>query len=124
MIYIKDWFLREAIQDSYKRGFFEQANEFGEVEIVKETEKAIFVQAAINDCGIGTIKFWCPKSCIYTQEEVKVLIEKANERFLEGKKRYEKLLVFAKENGIAVRAKMKKETILNKIKQAGLVYEY
>lgn len=122
MIYIKDWFLEKAITDGYVRDLFKVENEFGDVLVEKETEKAVFIKADIID--IGVVKFWCPKSCIYTEQEVQELRNEAEKRFCEGKKRYEKMLAFAKENGIAVRAKTRKETILNKIKQAGLVYEY
>ena len=46
-------------------------------------------------------------------------------RFEEGCKKYEQLIAFCKDNGVkGVRNGMRKETILNKISNVGLVYQY
>ena len=55
---IKTQFLNKNFTQN-ERMVIESANMVGELEILRETEKAVFFQA-ISDWG--TLKFWCPKS--------------------------------------------------------------
>lgn len=43
------------------------------------------------------------------------------ERFEKACDKYEKLIQWAKDNGVSVRARSKKETVLSKIREAGLI---
>lgn len=60
MLKIKDWFLNKNFtsNESY-------AISVSELSIERETEKAYYLKA-LSD--FGTLKFWCPKSCIYEWE--------------------------------------------------------
>lgn len=99
---------------------------FGGFEIVGETEKAykLEVECVRLNGDEVTKTMWCPKSCMLTDEEEQAIAEEKKARFENGCKRYEALVNFAKENGLAVRVKMRAETILAKIAEAGLVYNY
>lgn len=123
-VYIKEWFLRKM--NSENNGYYQFSK--GKCIVEKETEKAYLLDVeyyTLDGEDDGVKQKWCPKSCTMTVEE-KEAEEKAQEkRFFDGCNRYEKMISFAKDNGVkGVRERMKKETVLNKIKQAGLVYEY
>lgn len=90
-------------------------------EVVKETEKAVCLQFV---CDFGKKSFWFPKSVFMSDEEKAEADAKAQTERNARYERYENLVKFAKENGLTVRNKMKASTILAKIKEAGLVYEY
>lgn len=63
MTYIKDWFLNKNLTAN-ERYVVEMAQVNDELTVMKEAEKAVQFQA-VSD--FGTIKFWCPKSCIMTE---------------------------------------------------------
>lgn len=66
-----------------------------------------------------------PKAAVKTQEQVEYEYIQATERFNRGKKRYENMLKYAKEKGVkGVRKGMRKETILKKMEEAGINYNY
>lgn len=112
----KEWYVSQ-LKGQYGYGYFEDIRKIG------ETEKAIKLMAKY---GYDTdternIFFWVPKSAIISNEEAtKILaekIEKQQARF----DRYAKILEFAKNNGVkGVRNKMKLNSILIKIEDAGL----
>lgn len=68
---------------------------------------------------------YIPKSAVMTKVQREEQLQKEKARFEQGKQRYSEMLKFAKEHNIkGVREGLRKETILNKIKQAGLEYNY
>ena len=113
MTRIKDWFLYKNFNNN-EIYLIQLAMSGDELLEIRETEKAIRF-AAVTD--YGTFKFWCPKSCIMTTEEIeeerkkKEAAEKAREeRFA----KYEQLKQFAKSQGIKLTGRMKKSTLLSK----------
>lgn len=82
-------------------------------EVVAETEKAVQLRLISE---FGSKKFWFPKSVFMDDSE-------RQKKFEEGCQRYERALDFAKSHGVAVKNKMRLATILEKIRDAGLVYE-
>lgn len=66
-----------------------------------------------------------PKSAAVTKAQRAAQQKAERKKYEQGKKKYSAMLKFAKENGVkGVREGLKKETILEKIKKAGLKYEY
>lgn len=66
-----------------------------------------------------------PKSAVKTKKQVEYEDRQATKRFNRGKKRYENMLKYAREKGVkGVRKGMRKETILKKMKEAGINYNY
>lgn len=128
-VYIKEWFFNKnwcSIIRNY------MLNERA-VYVIGETEKAYKVEGGFTTQDgerENTFDFWVPKSCTMTEEEYaaeqKAFAERQEEiekHFKEGCEAYEALLKFTKENNVkGVRKGMKKETILNKIHDAGLEY--
>lgn len=112
----KEWYVSQ-LKGQYGYGYFE------DLRIIGETEKAVKFMARYGyepDLE-KTIFFWVPKSAIISNEEAtKILadkIEKQQARF----DRYAKILEFAKSNGVkGVRNKMRLNSILIKIEDAGL----
>ena len=114
-VYIKEWFFKKNIAESCWDGHY--------AEVIKETEKAYQVRVAIN--GDYWCKTWVPKSCTLTHEEYLEAVEtaaaKANERWEAACKAYQELIAYAQQNGVrGVREGLRKETIINKIKAAGI----
>ena len=97
-------------------------------EISRETEKAVLIKTTAYTRDYEDdfeYEVWIPKSCFESRSEYYEKIRKYDEALAKGAERYEKLLTFAKDNGVkGVRKFMRAETILNKIKDAGLVYNY
>ena len=89
--------------------------------VERETEKAYllsFEAFTMDGEEDVTVTAWCPKSATMSPEEA----DAAADAHLS---RYEALVKFAKENGIkGARKGMKAATLLTKIRQAGLVYQY
>lgn len=113
MMQIKNWFLNKNFNQN-ERYYIEMAMYGNELLVIGETEKA-YRFAARTD--YGTFKFWCPKSCIMTAEEIEVEREKAaaeakaqEDRFA----KYEQLKQFAKSQGIKLTGRMRKSTLLSK----------
>lgn len=68
---------------------------------------------------------YMPKAAARSPSEQLKAEADAEKRYRAGQKRYEKMIDFAKKNGIkGVRVGMRKETILARIKKAGLNYKY
>lgn len=115
---IKNWFLNKNFTQN-ERYIIECADMAGELEIIKETEKAVQFKA---DSDFGELKFWCPKSCLIeneTEQEKQRRKEHAA-RFQSGLKYNETLVKFAKENGIkGIRNGLKTATLIKKITEAG-----
>ena len=113
---IKDWFFYEKL-DQDERYLFES----GDVYIARETEKALQLEVVHE---IGNFKFWCPKSCLMTEEDFAIERKREAEReakMADGLAYNEALIEFAKANGVAgIRRRMKTSTIIEKIKAAGL----
>ena len=109
---IKKWFLEKNFS-SNERIVIETAIMSGELETLKETEKAIQFKA---DSDFGTFIFWCPKSCLETAED----IQKRAEQINKGLSYNETLLKIAKENGLGVRKGMKTITLRQKLSAAGI----
>lgn len=99
-------------------------NYFDDAAIEKETEKALYIVASSD---FGKKKFWIAKSVLdpnseYSKREAEEVQQKI-EYFKTCANKYEQLVSWAKEKGIAVRIKMKKATIIEKIAEAGLYKE-
>lgn len=116
---IKRWFLEKNFTAN-ERYIIECAIAGGEMEVLKETEKAIQFEA---DSDFGIFKFWCPKSCLIeneTEQERQQREDRAA-RFQNGLNYNETLVRFAKENGLkGIRTGMKTVTLIKKISEAGL----
>lgn len=104
---IKTWFLVNNFSNEEK-----YVIEVSDREIVRETEKAVNIKFTSK---YGAIYSWIPKSVFVTKEE----IEERQKRFEEGKRRYEKLVEYAKGKVKGVRVGWRKETIVRKLKEAG-----
>lgn len=89
--------------------------------VVGETEKAVRIQF-VSD--FGKTSYWFPKSVFYTAEEKQEEERKAQADREARYARYEKLVNFAKEQGLPVRNKMKAATIMQMLKDAGVTYDY
>ena len=118
---IKSWFLEKKFNEGER-----MVIRCADLDIIEETEKAVQIYA---DSDYGCLKFWCPKSCIITDEEYAAIVEEETRRYDEqlkkaeiGLAKLEKLVLWAKENGVkGVRKGMRKVTVLAKIEAAGLV---
>lgn len=114
---IKGWFLDKNFSQN-ERYIINLAMMGDELETLKETEKAVQLRA---DSDFGTLTFWCPKSCILKDGEVDEQMVKKYQRMEAGLNYNEKLVAFAKENGIkGIRRGMKTQTLMRKITEAGL----
>ena len=113
---VKQWFIDKNFTPEER-----YAESVSDKEIVRETEKAVLIRF-VSDFGAFTK--WIPKSCLMTEEDYRIEREKEEKRiarFEEGKRKYNELIKFAKNNGVKyVRVGLRKETIINKIKEAGL----
>lgn len=104
---IKEWFLIKNFNDNER-----YAMSVSDITIERETEKAYLLKF---ESDFGSITKWIPKSCIMTDEEEKEVESKIEDGF----NKYEKLIAWAKENGIKVRNRMKKSTVVSIIKKSG-----
>lgn len=110
---IKSWFLSKNFNQN-EQYIIKCAIIGGELSIERETEKAILFKA---NSDWGTLKFWCPKSCLIEASEIEE-IAPASSKGLE----YNALLVeYGKQNKIkGIRKGLKTSTLLKKIREAGL----
>lgn len=114
---IKGWFLDKNFTQN-ERYIINLAMNGDELETLRETEKAVQFRA---DSDFGNLRFWCPKSCILKDGEVDEQMVKKYQRMEAGLNYNEKLVAFAKENGIkGIRRGMKTQTLMRKITEAGL----
>ena len=114
---LKDWILKKNLTNEQRYacsvgdGFY----------ISRETEKAVLIK---NNTDFGTVSFWCPKSCLKTEEDIKKEIEAEQrwENAMESGLEYNKTLVeYAKANGVkGVRTGLRTKTLIEKIQKAGL----
>lgn len=104
---IKEWFLIKNFNDNER-----YAMSVSDITIERETEKAYLLKF---ESDFGTVTKWIPKSCIVTEEEEKEIESKIEDGF----NKYEKLIAWAKGNGIKVRNRMKKSTVVSIIKKSG-----
>ena len=122
-VYIKDWFFNKIKYE--ERNFYIPGGKF---QILSETEKAykVSMDMVSLDGEYETVKSrWIPKSATMSIKEYEAYEKQTEQRFEEGKNRYDKALSFAKSKGVkGVRKGMKKTTILKKIHDAGFEYEY
>lgn len=113
---VKQWFIDKNFTPEER-----YAADVSDLTIIKETEKAVLIKF-VSD--FGTFTKWIPKSCLMTEEDYRIEREKEEKRiarFEEGKRKYNELIKFAKNNGVKyVGVGLRKETIINKIKEAGL----
>lgn len=97
-------------------------------DIVKETEKAVCITIGIHSCNgewEGSRNVWVPKSCFESCEEYEAKARRAEIIAKEATERYERLVDFCKENKVkGARFGLRKETLLRKIEEAGLTYNY
>lgn len=116
---VKNWFVKKI---ETPRGFY-LINHIENVE--KETEKALYVMMMIESADgehETTFRTWVPKACVQTYEEYEAEIEAEKQRFEAGKDAYNRLVEWAKAQGVkGVRVGLKKDTILAKVAAAGLV---
>lgn len=118
---IKDWFFRKM--DAI--GNFTPTKYFMDSQIIRVTEKAMLVMLEYDCHGIAEKHFeiWIPKSVVLTEDEYKAETEVEKDKYLSGSESYAELVAWAKANGVkGVRNKMRRETIMAKIKEAGLTY--
>lgn len=99
-----------------------------EAKIIGETEKAwkVSIECVTRD-GENNVYFtkFMPKKAAMTKAERKRADEAEINRFKAGAERYSKMIEFAKAHGVkGVREGLRKETILKKIKDKGLDYDY
>lgn len=112
---VKDWFLAKNL-NSDQQFIVRVADDMW---VMKETEKAVLL---IADSDYGKVQFWCPKSCVISDEEYEEQIKAEIARVEAGGKKLAKLIEWAKEQGVkGVRKGMRKVTVLAKIEAAGLV---
>lgn len=92
--------------------------------VVRETEKAYLLNVewySVDGEYDGVQNEWCPKSCTMSVEEAEVEEQKEIDRMAAGADRYQKLIAFAKANGVkGVRVGLRAKTIEKKIADAGL----
>lgn len=118
---IKDWFFKKM----EAKGNFRPTQFFEEAYIIRVTEKAMLVMLEYDCHNIAEKHFetWIPKSCVMTEEEYEAEGKAEKDRYLAGRQSYEELVAWAKANDVkGVRNKMRRETIMAKIKEAGLTY--
>lgn len=116
---VKDWFTFDL--PNY-------AKQPSKVEIIGESASGKAWKVSINtetkdgERDLYYTKFM-PKSAAQSKKEYAKEKEASNKRYEKGVKEYAKMLDFAKKNGVkGVRKGLKKEKILQKIKDAGLNY--
>lgn len=102
MVEIKKWFIQKK---------FNQTEQYlisvADLVIERETEKAIYINAQSD---FGNIRFWCPKSCLVSEEDRKAEAE----RYQNACSKYEQLKEFAEKNGVKTSARMRKSTLLQR----------
>lgn len=117
---IPSWFLQKSLTKDQLN-----AIKFETLQKVSETDKAVKVRW---NTDYGSIQLWVPKSILISEEQAKTEARQEADRLLkkfsEGSERYEKMINFAKQHGLPVRNKMRKETVLSMIEKAGLKYDY
>ena len=120
-VYVADWFRFDlpeyATQPSWVRIVEESASgKAWKVDIETETKD--------GERDLHFTKF-IPKAAVKTESQVRAEEKQAQKRFESGAKRYNAMVEFAKSNGVkGVRVGLRKETILEKIRKAGLSYKY
>jgi hypothetical protein len=120
-VYVADWFKFDlpeyAMQPRRVRILEESASRKAwKVDIDTETKD--------GERGLYYTKF-IPKAAVKTKGQVEFEQKQAQKNFESGAKRYNKMIEFAKAHGVkGVRVGLRKETILEKIKKAGLKYKY
>ena len=120
-VYVADWFSFDlpsyAMQPRMVRILEESASgKAWKVDIETETKD--------GERDLYYTKF-IPKAAVKTKSQVRAEEKQAQKRFESGAKRYNAMVEFAKTNGVkGVRVGLKKETILEKIRKAGLSYKY
>lgn len=121
-VYIQKWFMSK-IRAQFNGNYFFNTRM---AEVVRETEKAyqVFIECGrIDGEWDGDKLIWVPKKCTMTEEEYQAEQAAAEKRFEDGCKAYDQLLAFAKEHGVkGVRSGMRKSTIEQKMREAGVVY--
>lgn len=113
---VKQWFINKNFTQEER-----YVASVSDLTIIRETEKAVLIEFYSD---FGKLNKWIPKSCLMTEEDFRKeeeRQEKRVKRFEEGQRKYNELIEFAKENKVkGVRVGWRKETIINKIKDAGL----
>jgi hypothetical protein len=118
---IKDWYSSKM----EAMGNFTPTKYFTDSQIIRVTEKAMLVMLEYDCHGIAEKHFetWIPKFVILTEDEYKAEAATEKDRYQSGCESYAELVAWAKANGVkGVRNKMRRETIMAKIKEAGLTY--
>ena len=121
LVYVQKWFMTKIKADNRNYGFSSCCGE-----VCKETEKAYLLRfevARIDGEWDGGKNIWVPKKCTMSEEEYRAELEAAEKHFEEGCKAYDQLIAFAKANGVkGIRSGMRKATIEQKMREAGVVY--
>jgi hypothetical protein len=108
-IRVKNWFLEKNLNEQER-----YAVSVSDLAIERETPKAILI-GAYSD--FGKVTFWCPKSCLMSEEEIKT----ADDRILNGFRYNELLTDYAKQSKVkGIRKGLKTSTLKAKIEEAGL----
>lgn len=121
MLYVQKWFMSKIKSENRCFNFFSRTGD-----IMKETEKAVLISfevSSIDGEWDGVKHIWVPKKCTMTEDEYRAELEAAEKRFEDGCKAYDQLIAFAKANGVkGIRSGMRKATIEQKMREAGVVY--
>lgn len=121
MLYVQKWFMSKIKADNRNFTFFSRAGD-----VIKETEKAVLISfevSSIDGEWDGVKHIWVPKKCTMTEAEYQAELEADHKRFEDGCKAYDQLIAFAKANGVkGIRSGMRKSTIEQKMREAGVVY--
>ena len=120
-VYVQKWFMSKIKSENRCFNFF-----FRTGDIMRETEKAYQISFEVSsiDGEWDGVKFvWVPKKCTMTEEEYQAELAAAEKRFKDGCKAYDELLAFAKAHGVkGVRSGMRKATIEQKMREAGVAF--
>lgn len=124
---VKDWF-----ECSISYPFHADCDWRTNFSVERETEKAVLIRIDVSSCDgewDGQRNVWVPKSCFESLKEYNRIQEEREARreqaFEEGCKKYNALIEFCKANKIkGVRVGLRAVTLLKKVQEAGLSYNY
>lgn len=124
-IHIQDWFTYDNPSYAIRTN---RGQIVGESASGKAWKVGIETETADGERDVY-IERWMPKKAVISKEqhdyELQQREKKWEKSFKKGEKKYAKMIEFAKKNNVkGVRVGLRKETILEKIKKAGLNYKY
>lgn len=122
---VKDWFLRKINTPDYAMDASLSELRYGGIRVLENRPKAIkagFTVETLDGEHDIHLSRWIPKSALESRRKYEV---EAEARYRNYQNKYSAAIEFAKKNNIkGVRRGLKKATILRKIKENGLDYEW